>query len=602
MSTILRESEWICRRCSIGRTSSYLVYYVVARSRVFVLITSTDCSIPRNIFKGCANSHSQTKNRGLSYLVVEKILAPHEQLREDWPVDGSTGYDFANLVLGLLIDPAGEESVTHIYQEFCGETRTFAQIVRDSKIRIMENEMASELHELARDAARIARQNPITADFTLNILRRVLQEVVACFPVYRTYVDASGTPSAEDRRYLEMAVAQARSIAAEIDPSVFDFVANLLSGDLVARPRSGFSRHSALHFAMKLQQYSGPVMAKGFEDTAFYRYNRFVALNEVGGRPDRFGVSLEAFHTANEHRATRWPRTMLSTSTHDTKRGEDVRARLAVLSEMPEEWARQLQTWRRILRAENMEGFKALDRNDEYLFYQLLSGSWPAELTGSRELDANALTSYLERIKTGRVHSAGTRWRAAVKGLLLAVSPPSSPTTRRLPKCPPSAISGSAAAFGSVPRSVSDWCWIARRSPWSAAFPPPPPPRVAPLCSAASLVLRSVPTPAARTRPPFGFAPSLTGLSDSQARRRSRACCFSTCTGSSTTPRPAQARDVSPAADVAFPPMRTGSARGSPVFGAQSPGPPMPLSTLRRTPRDVPRKTQGQNRVAAPFL
>ena len=339
------------------------------------------------------------------YLVVEKILAPQEQLREDWPVDGSTGYDFVNLVLGLLIDPAGEESVTRIYREFCGETRSFAQIVRDSKIRIMENEMASELHELARDAARIARQNPITADFTLNILRRVLQEVVACFPVYRTYLDASGTPSADDRRYLEMAVAQARTNAADIDPSVFDFVVNLLSGDLVAQPRSGFSRHSALRFAMKLQQYSGPVMAKGFEDTAFYRYNRFVALNEVGGRPDRFGVSLAAFHTANQQRAKQWPRTMLSTSTHDTKRGEDVRARLAVLSEMPEEWVRQLETWRRILRAANIEGFESLDRNDEYLFYQLLIGSWPAELTGSKELDSDALASYSERIKAAMLKS-----------------------------------------------------------------------------------------------------------------------------------------------------------------------------------------------------
>jgi (1->4)-alpha-D-glucan 1-alpha-D-glucosylmutase len=341
------------------------------------------------------------------YLVVEKILAPHETLREDWPVDGTTGYEFTNLLLGLLIDPQSEEVLTGFYESFTGESNAFPTIVRDCKIRIMENEMASELNVLARDASRVARQNPRTADFTRNILHRAIREVVACFPVYRTYVDTADPPTADDRRDLEWAFKLARRHETDIDPSVFEFLARLLSGDLVAEPRSGFSRQAVLRCAMKLQQYSGPVMAKGLEDTAFYRYNRFVALNEVGGHPDQFGVSLAAFHKANRDRARRLPHAMLGTATHDTKRGEDTRARLAVLSELPDEWSRQVEIFSRILRARHgdLDRTASPDKNDEYLFYQLLVGSWPTELLGAGPLDAAALASYAERIKGALVKS-----------------------------------------------------------------------------------------------------------------------------------------------------------------------------------------------------
>jgi (1->4)-alpha-D-glucan 1-alpha-D-glucosylmutase len=352
--------------------------------------------------KGYLHALRERAPRADFYLVVEKILARHEGLREDWPVAGTTGYEFANLVLGLLIDPAGEEGFTRAYIEFTGETRSFAQIVRDSKLRIMEDEMASELNVLARDAGRVARQNPRTADFTRNILHRALREVIASFPVYRTYLDAKDRPDESDRRDIDWAVAQARHNETNLDPSIFDFVHKLLSGDLVAAPRSGFSRSAVLRCAMKLQQYSGPVMAKGLEDTAFYRYNRFIALNEVGGQPDVFGVSLAAFHRANRQRAERWPHAMLGTATHDTKRGEDARARLAVLSEMPEEWVRQVRIWSRLLRARrgDIEGTAPPDRNDEYLFYQLLVGTFPMELLGPVELlDEEALGAYAERIK-----------------------------------------------------------------------------------------------------------------------------------------------------------------------------------------------------------
>jgi (1->4)-alpha-D-glucan 1-alpha-D-glucosylmutase len=336
------------------------------------------------------------------YLVVEKILAHHESLREDWPVEGTTGYDFTNLVLALLLDPAAEESLTRIYIEFTGDRQSFAEIVQASKIRIMENEMASELHVLARDGARIARQNPRSADFTENILRRAIKEVVACFPVYRTYISGTTAPADSDRRDLDWAFGQARRYETNIDPSVFDFLQSLASTDLVAEPRSGFSRHSVVRFAMKLQQYSGPVMAKGLEDTAFYRYNRFLALNEVGGTPDRIGLTLAAFHRANELRATRWPHSMLATSTHDTKHGEDSRARLAVLADIPDEWGRQVVAWSRVLRAArgDVESAVLPDRNDEYAFYQLLLGSWPAELIGAEELDPGMLASYAQRLVT----------------------------------------------------------------------------------------------------------------------------------------------------------------------------------------------------------
>ncbi|MBE7209948.1 MAG: malto-oligosyltrehalose synthase [Gluconacetobacter diazotrophicus] len=332
------------------------------------------------------------------YLVIEKILAAHEALRPDWPVDGTTGYEFTNLVLGVLIDPEAEERFTAFYRDFSGIREPFERIVRDCKIRIMENEMASELNVLGRDAGRVARQNPVTADFTRNILQRAIKQIVAHFPVYRTYIDMDGRPSDADRRDLDWAITQARRADGNVDPSVYDFLAGILSGDTVREARSGFNRISVLRFAMKLQQYSGPVMAKGLEDTTFYRYNRHIALNEVGGEPDRFGLSVAQFHKANAARARDWPHSMLGTSTHDTKRGEDTRARLAVLSDLPEEWTRQVTTWSRLLRARrgDLDGTAPPDRNDEYMLFQLMVGSWPIELLDGPE--EKALDTYKERL------------------------------------------------------------------------------------------------------------------------------------------------------------------------------------------------------------
>jgi (1->4)-alpha-D-glucan 1-alpha-D-glucosylmutase len=340
------------------------------------------------------------------YLVVEKILANHETLRDHWPVDGTTGYEFCHQVTGLLVDPAAEQTLTKFYRDFTGESQPFSQIVKECKILIMENEMASELESLSREAVRVARKNPRTTDFTQNILRRALKATVACFPVYRTYVDASERTEADDR-YIHWAIAQAVKNEPELDPSVFEFLEKLLNSRLAEGVDDGTTKESVIRFAMRAQQFSGPVMAKGLEDTALYRFNRFVALNEVGSSPDHFGLSLSQFHKENQQRAEKWPNTLLTTSTHDTKRGEDARARLAALSLIPDEWSAKVSGWSRILRARrgDVEGTAPPARNDEYLFFQNLIATWPAELTPPRVLNPDLLTDYSKRLQDAMIKS-----------------------------------------------------------------------------------------------------------------------------------------------------------------------------------------------------
>jgi len=342
---------------------------------------------------------------GHFYLLAEKILAAHETLREDWQLDGTTGYDFLNQVTALLVDASAESAFTESYAQFTGERRGFAEIGRWCKLHIMDQEMSGELNVLARDLARLARQNPRTADFTQSLLRRAVKELIACFPVYRTYIDSTGELDGADERDLGWALSQARRNETEIDPSAFSFLEQVLTAKLIQRPHSGYSRQSSLRCAMRLQQYSGPVAAKGLEDTAFYRYNRFIALNEVGGDPSRFGATLAGFHRANQQRAQRWRHSMLATATHDTKRGEDARARLAALSEFPEEWARLVHVWARILRGPNAQAQQGADsvlqpdRNDEYHLYQLLLGSWPSELLDEQQCTGEALQAYTARVR-----------------------------------------------------------------------------------------------------------------------------------------------------------------------------------------------------------
>lgn len=313
------------------------------------------------------------------YVVVEKILTGKERLRETWPVNGTTGYDFTNLVNGLFVDSDSLMRIERIYRVFTGQRVAFTQLAYQCKKFAMDNALASELNVLANLLSRIALSDRHTCDFTLNNLRDALGEVIARFPVYRTYITCTQV-SDGDRARIQQAVRGAIRNSAAADTSVFDFIEKVLLTDAGEGHIESYKKAVA-RFAMKFQQFTSVVMAKGLEDTAFYRYNRFVSLNEVGGDPAKFGVGPEEFHARMQEQKALWPHTMLATSTHDTKRSEDVRARLNVLSEMPSLWRKNVRRWREINRDKKrqIEGQEAPSRNDEYLLYQTLVGAWPLE-------------------------------------------------------------------------------------------------------------------------------------------------------------------------------------------------------------------------------
>lgn len=328
------------------------------------------------------------------YIVTEKILAEHERLPEDWPVHGTTGYDFANLVSGFLVYPGGERELTRLYTRFIGRAINFDELLNERKRLIMRVALSSELNVLANRLNRISESDWYARDHTLISLREALRDVVAYFPVYRTYVRPDHV-SADDRRYVEWAVAQAKRHTPAADLSVYDFVREVLLLEGLER-RDADYRRAVADFAMRFQQYTAPVMAKGLEDTSFYIYNRLVSLNEVGGDPRRFGISIAALHHANQERLRRWPHTMVATSSHDSKRSEDVRARIHVLSELATEWRAHVLSWARMNRSKRrtVDDQPAPSRNDEYLLYQTLVGTWPLE-----QLDEHGLAQLCERIE-----------------------------------------------------------------------------------------------------------------------------------------------------------------------------------------------------------
>lgn len=311
------------------------------------------------------------------YIVAEKILANHESLREDWAIHGTTGYDFCNLVNGLFIDLRARTMLERTYRLFTHTWPDFEELVYRSKLKIMKHAMASELNVMAGQLSRICELRPHTRDFTTNNLRNALAEVIARLPVYRTYV-RDGQVSVLDRRYVEWAVAQAKKLTQVLDISIFDFISSVLLLDAATDKDPSYVA-AITAFAMKFQQLSSPVMAKGYEDTAFYLYHRLVSLNEVGGDPRIFGFSVKAFHTENAKRLERWPHSMLNTSTHDNKRSEDVRARINVLSEIASSWHEQVLRWRQLNRSKKLlvDRDEIPSANDEYLLYQILIGIWP---------------------------------------------------------------------------------------------------------------------------------------------------------------------------------------------------------------------------------
>jgi (1->4)-alpha-D-glucan 1-alpha-D-glucosylmutase len=344
------------------------------------------------------------------FIVVEKILGKDESLPDTWPVQGTTGYDFIHAVNGLFVQTANERAFTELYHRIIGCEMPYPDLVYDSKRLIMRVSMASEINVLGHQLNVLSERDRRSRDYTLNSLTHAIREIIACFPVYRTYATDGPEPVADrDRAYIHMAVARAKRRNPALSPQVFDFIRAILLKQSDARTAE--DREEQIRFVMKFQQTTSPVTAKGLEDTAFYRYNRLVSLNEVGGEPEQFGLPIEDFHKRMRERQARWPHALSASSTHDTKRSEDVRARLAALSEVPQEWKARVTRWRRINRKHRREtdGERLPHPNDEYLFYQTLVGAWPLHAMGGDEYRAfcDRIQRYMEKAtREAKVHTS----------------------------------------------------------------------------------------------------------------------------------------------------------------------------------------------------
>ena len=327
------------------------------------------------------------------YIVAEKILSGDETLPGDWPINGTTGYDFLNDVNGLFVSAANEAAITKLYRDFTGSNEDFAEVAYRAKKRVLHKSFAGDVDAWADRLAAITGTAP-------ERLRQALIELVACFPVYRTYVrENTKRPSGRDENALARAFAAAHRHGAGVSPEL-DILEDILS---LRRNDEGLRE-----LVLRFQQLTGPAAAKGIEDTAFYRFNRLISLNEVGSDPARFGISLEMFHGRNEERARHWPHSLLATSTHDTKRGEDTRARINVLSEMPDEWRAAVFRWRESnahLKTD-LNGTPVPDATDEYLFYQTLLGTWTAE--GATDAYRTHIAQYM--LKAIREAKRNTSW------------------------------------------------------------------------------------------------------------------------------------------------------------------------------------------------
>ncbi len=325
------------------------------------------------------------------WIVVEKILEPGEAMPEEWPVAGTTGYDFMNRLAGLLIDPAGEQPITDFYAGFTGESVDYTKMVHDKKYFSLKQLFASDVNRLVNILSEVCERQKRYRDYTRRELTAMIREVIACFPVYRTYIQAEqGKVSESDFNYVIEAIDAAKANRPDFDPELLDFLQELLllkrTGKLEAQ------------FVMRFQQNTGPVMAKGLEDTVFYHYNRLVALNEVGGDPSRFGMSPDQFHQECQATQRLWPSSMTSTTTHDTKRSEDVRARISLLSEIPDRWSEAVERWSEWNKKHKTD--EAPDRNIEYLLYQILVGAWPIEV--------DRASAYI--LKAARESKSQTSW------------------------------------------------------------------------------------------------------------------------------------------------------------------------------------------------
>ncbi len=340
------------------------------------------------------------------YVVVEKILGPREKLPESWATAGTTGYEFLNVVNGLFVDAASESAMTKTFIDFTGLTIPFDELVYRKKFLILQSSLTSELHVLAGHFDRLAQLDRSSRDFTLNGIRHALRELLCSFPIYRTYVDGMVRP--EDAIIIKRAVRQARRRNPLLGRGIFDFLRDtLLLKDPASGPATEDFRAAQIKCTAKFQQLSAPVMAKGFEDTSLYIYNRLVSLNEVGGEPKAYGREPAEVHQFMAER----PRGGMSPmATHDTKRSEGVRARINVLSEFPDEWAAAVARWRDRNEKHRQQfdddaDAEAPDRNEEYLLYQTLVGTWPLE--GIDDVYRTRIRDYMTKVmQEAKVHSS----------------------------------------------------------------------------------------------------------------------------------------------------------------------------------------------------
>ena len=307
------------------------------------------------------------------YVVAEKILEPGEALRP-WPLSGTTGYEMLNFLDGVFVDGANEKTFDRLYHETAGFAQSYEEALLAAKRQVLLESFSSELESLVSDMKRIADANRLTRDYNVNAIRVALGDLICAFPVYRTYITPR-TLESEDRLLLGEVLEHAKAITALPDRSVHDFLGSVLLGTVPMGRPGRASPGLVNRFRRRFQQLTGPVMAKSLEDTLFYRYVRFLVLNEVGGEPSRFGVKPADFHAENRERAATWPQALTTTATHDTKRGEDARARLLALSEAPDLWAQALAIWK-----VEVKSVVEPDANDQYMFLQALLGVWPVEL------------------------------------------------------------------------------------------------------------------------------------------------------------------------------------------------------------------------------
>jgi (1->4)-alpha-D-glucan 1-alpha-D-glucosylmutase len=342
------------------------------------------------------------------YITVEKILEVKEKLPEIWPIQGTSGYDFLNYVNGIFCKGENEQQLTDIYKKFTGVGSNYEELFIEKKHLIVDKNLAGDVDNLAQILKKIASQSRLGIDFTMNGLKRTLAEVLMLFPVYRTYINGDGL-SEDDSLYIKGVIEEARGrIPLLLNELNFIEKLLLLEWEESLTPEQNALR---LHFVMRLQQLSGPLMAKGIEDTLFYVYNRLTSLNEVGGNPGKFGITVSDFHEFNQKQSVAWTYKMNATATHDTKRGEDVRARLNVLSEIPQEWDKQVKRWSEINRFKKikLKGRSVPVPNDEYFFYQTLVGAYPFNESETEHFLVRVKDYMLKSVREAKLYTAWLR-------------------------------------------------------------------------------------------------------------------------------------------------------------------------------------------------